>query len=779
LASLLTSRAQQVTALVVFAALLAVGFLPLFGGPGYESSLASGLLLPCAASIATAFDLAFKAPSPLGCVRRGFASGLLLSGIALLTAFLHGLRVGFCDLSGGTTLFVLTAGFGACLGGLWGAIAAEIMRSFAPSGPATGVPARTHVLAKRVACVFLAMSAPLAGIAVSVARFYGSPMIFAYDPFFGYFSGTLYDTVVDARPELWTYRAGSAATLLGAGLISAALVRTDKGRAVLGSLRGSARTGTCLGLGFFALVVSVEITAHGSALGHFQSAATIARALGGRVSGPRCDVIYPDSVLARDAQTMLLDCEQELAAVERRLATHLEGRLTVFEFADPDQKRRLMGAAETSIAKPWRREAYVQVAAYPHPVLGHEIAHVVASSFAVGPFKVGGGLWPNPGIIEGVAVAASPDDDELTAAEWARAMLDVGLLPPSQQVFSLGFLGQSAERSYTVAGAFVGWVMERWGLPIVQQWYRGDAIETLTHYDWDGLDREFRAWLGTKPLPAAGVEYARAKFGRSSVWRRTCPHVVDALDAAGDRCRDEHRFGAAVDLYDKALNRDPDDWHARFSRSWALTAGGQRQTGLDGFRRIVGDETAPRTWRDRAEEAVADDALLYGRELEAAELFQSVASRTPNEDYARTLEVKALGASSPLGKRAIIDLLIGEPGHVQDAWLGALSTAEWADATHQPLAEYLLGKNLALRSQWTRAALHLDRALAGGAPTARVGRELLRSRAICACASGDEEALDRTRFAIVTEGSPFAEGAGGRRDWALRLVERCAAALAR
>ena len=64
--------------------------------------------------------------------------------------------------------------------------------------------------------MLLALAGPLGGIAVSVARFYGSPMIFAYDPFFGYFSGTLYDTVVDVRPELWTYRGGSLATLVGA-----------------------------------------------------------------------------------------------------------------------------------------------------------------------------------------------------------------------------------------------------------------------------------------------------------------------------------------------------------------------------------------------------------------------------------------------------------------------------------------------------------------------------------------------------------------------------------
>jgi tetratricopeptide (TPR) repeat protein len=772
-APLLRSRAQQVAAGVVFAALSAIGFLPLFGGPGYEHSLASGILLPYAAAIATGLDLRRgPPPSPLACVRRGLGSGLLLSGVALLTAYLHGARVGFCDLQGGTILFVLTAGFGACLGGLWGVVAEEIVRSISRSD--RGSASSRGSLLRTLGCVLLAMAAPFGGVVVSVARFYGSPMIFAYDPFFGYFSGTLYDTVVDARPELWTYRAGSAATILGAGLIAAALIRLENGRAALGPWRGSARTSACLGLGLSTLLVSLAVTVRGSSLGHFQSAATIASALGGHVAGARCDVVYPDAVLGRDAETMLLDCEQELAAVERRLATHLEGRLTIFEFGDADQKRRLMGAAETSIAKPWRREVYVQMAAYPHPVLGHEIAHVVASSFARGPFKVGGGLWPNPGIIEGVAVAASPDDDELTAPQWARAMLEVGLLPPTREVFSLGFLGQSAERSYTVAGAFVTWVMERWGLPIVQAWYRGEALETLTHDGWDSLDREFRTWLGTKPLSPAGVEYARARFGRSSVWRRRCPHVVDAFDGAADRCRDEHRFDAAASLYDEALDRDPDDWRARFGRAWVLVQLGQRRAGLDALANIERDETAPRPWRDRSEEAMGDEALLEGRDAEAEEAFRSVAARTPNEDYARTLDVKALGASSPQGKRAIVDLLIGESGHVPDSWLGAVSTAEWADATHEPLAEYLLGKNLLLHGQWARASVHLERALAGGVSTPRVGRELLRSQAICACALRDIPALDRVQAAVVASGSPFAEGVGGRRDSLLRLVQRCA-----
>ena len=752
------SRPQQIAAIVVFVLLAAVGFLPLFGGPGYEQSLASGLVVPAAAAIAAALELSASPPPPaLACVARGLLSGALLAGTAFLTAMIHGARAGICDLWGGTTFFALTAGSGALLGGLWGAVVAEVTR---------------RARSRRPIAVLLAMAAPLGGIGVSIARFYGSPMIFAFDPFFGYFSGTLYDTVVDVRTELWTYRAGSAATIAGALLVACALERTPEGTLRI-AWQGSRKRKARLLLGLASLAASIIVAAKGASLGHWQSASTIANTLGGRASGPRCDIVYPDSTLPDQVALMVRDCEQQLAAVEQRLGTKLTGRLTAYEFLDANQKRRLMGAAETSIAKPWRREVYVQVSSFPHPVLGHEIAHVVAGSFARGPLRVGGGLWPNPGLIEGVAVATSPDDDELTIAQWARAMLDIGVLPSVRELFSLDFLGQSAAKSYTVAGAFVSWVLERWGTATVHAWYRGESIEALTGNRWSALDSAFRESLTALPMPPEASVYARARFDQPSVWARKCPHVVDALHRAANQCRDERRFQRALLLYDSALSRDARDWHVRFDRAWVELRYTDQARGRDDLARIRDDHDAPRTWRDRSEEAIADDDLAHGQASEAKEAYGAIAARTLDEDLARTLEVKILSADDSFARRALVDLLIGEPGHAVDPWIGALSVGEWMGKTQEPLAEYLAGRNLMLHGEWGRAAVHLDRVLARGAPTERVARELLRDRAICACATADAEALGRVASAVRSAESPFARSSGGRRDWLSRFIDRC------
>ncbi|HEY8088938.1 MAG TPA: hypothetical protein VIF09_13860 [Polyangiaceae bacterium] len=753
---------RRLAAIVVVVLLGAIGFLPLFGGPGYEFCVAAGVVLPTTAAIAVAIELsASKDVAPLSAVARAVGLAALLAGLAYLTSLLHGLRAGLCDFPGGSLLFVLTAGAGSLLGGLWGAVVAETCRG------------RKR---RRLACVLLGLAGPLGGIAASVARFYGSPMVFSYDPFFGYFSGTLYDTVVDVRPELWTYRAGTLATLTGGALLASALLRTGDGKLAFRPLRGNAPAIVRLALGVAAFAISAVMTAEGPALGHWQTAATIASTLGGRIAGPRCDVVYPDSVLRDQASLLLRDCEDELAADEKRLGAHLEGRLTAFFFRDSDEKRRLMGAAETSIAKPWRREVYVQMSGFPHPILGHEIAHVVTGSFARGPFRIAGGaggLWPNPGLIEGAAVATSPDDDELTDAQWARAMLDQGILPSIPGLFSLGFLGENASKSYTVAGAFVSWVLETWGDGVLRAWFGGGSIEALTGQSWSALESRFRDSLKALSMPPEASTYAKAKFEHPSVWARTCPHAVDALDRRGDRCRDEHRFARAVALYDEALARDPHDWHARLDRARVDATFLDEARGRQELLALSGDDKVPLTTRDRAEEALADDDFVHGRDAVAGETYRRLAARSLDEDGARTLEVKALSLANPPARRAILDLLIGEPGRPVDSWLGGVSLGQWSEGTHEPLAGYLVGKNLALHDEYERAAASLDRALEAGAATPRVGREILRQRAICACALADRAALQRVKKAVEAPSSPFEASSGGRREWVLRLVARC------
>ncbi len=751
---------------VVVVVLVRVGFVSLFGGLGYEYALACGLLLPATAAIWTANAVARdeRERLPVDSLLGGLWRGALLAAIAIVIGLLHGLRTSVCDLWGGLAGFVLGPGMGAMLGGAWGAACGEI--------------ARPRKLKKTIATT-LAILGPITGAAISVWRFYASPMIFAFDPFVGYFSGTLYDTVVDAGPALLSYRAGSIA-IVASGLCFASTLRrigsslrfeTERSRSFY------VRAGFAAAL-FLGCVVE---TACGDALGHWSTPATIARELGGARHGARCDVVYPSALRDDEASLLVKDCDEEIAEVEETLGAKGPARITAFFFKDAQEKRKLMGAADTYIAKPWRNEVYLQIASYPHPVLGHEIAHVVAGSFGRGPFRIAGrfgALLPNPGLIEGVAVAASPDEDELTDLEWAAAMKKRNALPPMSRVFSVGFLGQSAAKSYTLAGAFVRWVITTKGVATVRDWYAGASLEDLFGKSWSAIDDDFRASLDSITLPAAAEAYVASKFERPSVFGRKCPHEVDALKKNADTCRDAHQLARARELYDDALALDPSEHAVRLARAVMEMRYGDEQKGRGEALALASDEKTPLQAKHKALDAIADDDLLAGKTDQAADEYHLLAKATPDEDVARTLEVKSIAARDPNARLAVTTLLIAAPGkRPPDSMLAAALFGEWMGANPgSALASYLLGKSEVSRGYFEDAAKRFDVVLAAGERddlTPRIRREALRQRAVCACAMGDAEAQARVRTLADDANGIYAGSAGGRRDNVLRLLHRC------
>src|SRR5262249_31118083 len=156
-----------------------------------------------------------------------------------------------------------------------------------------------------------------------------------------------------------------------------------------------------------------------------------------------------------------------------------------------------------------------------------------------------------------------PEDDDLTDVQWARAMMDLGILPGLRRIFSVGFLGENPAKSYTIAGAFVRWAIGVYGAEVVRKWYGGAALEALTPASWEQLDAAFRKELAKYTLSPEADAVARARFGRPSVFGRVCPHVVDELRQEADHCRDQNQYDRAIVLYTRALDKDAHDWASR------------------------------------------------------------------------------------------------------------------------------------------------------------------------------------------------------------------------
>ncbi len=748
------SRAARVSAAFTALAFLGFGFIPQFGGPGYESALGAGLILPAATALGLAFEVGGRRLAPWAVFGRGLTLGFGLALLGLVLVLGHGLRVGICDAGWGINLYLLGPAPGALLAGVWGGAVGLLAARVRPGWR------------RRAVTIAGALAGPLGGIAVSLGRFYTSPMVFAFDPFFGYFAGPLYDTVIDAFWTLFSYRVGTLCTLLGLGCAAALFDESLH-------FKGLRERCWVFGVGLAAFVGSATLLLHGTDLGHFSTRASIEAALGQQVYGARCDVKYSSGISRRDALLFARDCDAELRSDEAYWEIQGPPRVTAFLFQNDGEKGRLMGASTTYIAKPWRREIYVQYSAYPHPVVGHELAHVLAGSFGVGPFRVSGpwGGWiPDPGRIEGFAVAASPNDnDDFTLDEWSKTLLDLKLLPPLESVFRLGFLGQNSSTAYTVAGAFVSWFHDHYGAAAGRRWFGGEPLETVTGKSLPQLDAAWRADLARVEVAPALLNEARVRFDRPALFGRHCPRIVDKLNGVANQKLGSADTAGARAALAEVLRLDPHHTSAKFELAACEVKDGHEAAALQAYATLAASPELAKLEQAGAREAQADVELRAGHLLDARRDYDAVAEIVADEDRLRTLDVKR-SPQNELQRRAIVDLLVGDPILGAAFEVAAPRLSDWAIAEpDNGLPSYLLGKNLFGRGRFAEAAEYLDAALAKKLSLPRVAREAWRTRLTLACAVGDAAARDRSLAALRADGGLSA----ARRATVERLAARC------
>lgn len=770
---LLASREERVGLGVAALLLAAVGFIPQFGGPGYESALAAGLSLPSLAAITTSLTLRGRravtsAQSPhdaFDALGRGAAVGAAFAAVGAFIATLHGLRVGFCDAELGYELWVTGPLPGAMLGGVWGAAGGLLARRFRRPG---------------VVGVLLGLSGPVGSFVVGVGRFYTSPMVFGFDPFVGYFAGPLYDTVVDPGNRLLSYRAGTLCSLLFA-LVLAFHVRTVD--VVRFRLVWRGRPGI-VAAGVAALAVSLAITVSGARLGHFSTAASIESALGRQLQQGRCRVVYSASVTQPDAERVARECVAHLPELERYLGARGPERVTVFLFGSDWEKGALMGATSTYVAKPWRAEVYVQAAGFPHPTLGHELAHVVTASFAPGPFRVAGplgGLIPDPGRIEGIAVAASPGEDhDFTLLEWSKALLELNLLPEMQAVFRLGFLAKSSTTAYTVAGAFVSWLHERYGAAALRGWYGGQPLEAVTQgKSLAALDAEFRARLSEIQLRPELLALAKARFDRPSIFGRLCPRRVDRDLAVADGRLGALDIVGAREAYGRLLELEPDNRRARLGLASCDVRAGLLEQAAQRYLALATDQRLTVLERASAFEARGDIEVIAGQPARAVQAYAEAAKLNADEDRLRTLEVKTLAATDRPDSGVRL-LLIGDAKR-GPSWDEAAPQLGREAEAGDPLSQYLLGRNLWLHGRPEASLRYLDAALEPEPSTPRRGftwpppasilREAMRLRIIVACSDPKLERSGARSDVARLKADPSLPGA--KKDWLASFARRC------
>ncbi len=773
---------------------LTLGLLsvPLLGVLGFEAAFAVGILVAFGAADLGAARVRYlraaappvagatDAPGPdeadirptaalAHLVLRGCATALVLVLPPLVLLSANALRVPQCDWATGLLCFAALPATAALLGTVTGVVAALASARLPRLGPA-------------LPWLFISGS-----FALALLRVYGAPAIFVYDPFAGYYPGALYDENIrfDA-PFLWA-RAWQIALALCALGFSAALL--DPARLTLTTAmlmrRGEGR-GAALAVAWVALALAITLGALAGRLGFAVSAADVARVLDGVRETPHFVIRYARGrELEPQMDAIAAEHEFRYAQVTRTLGVGLTGRITSYYFRDAEQKQRWMGAGGTYIAKPWRREIYLQHDDFPHGSLRHEIAHVVAGAFGDSIFGVSLSVigWPplqvNAGLIEGIAVAADwpPARGRLSPHESARAMLDLGRLPPLARLLSTGFYGFSAAQSYAAAGSFVRFLLERDG-----------PAKLRALFTSGGRDEDFRAQYGASrveleaawhsalakvPVAADDLGLARERFRRPGIFGRPCPHAVARRL---ERARDRHEHGddqGALALVERVCADDPDPAHLLL-RAEALESAGRTTLAAAAFEALGHDSASSSVLRARALAKAADlHARTNDRTLALRLIDEALALPAAEESTRRGLLLRrrAFDRDQP-GATALATFLLAraaDRGDADPAVLVLLAHDVIAALPDEGLGHYLLGRVLAVRDAHAEAAPALALAHTKGLAEPLLARENDRLLVRAAFLAGDLDVAKAAAQRLASDAKTVGLTLEGQ-DWLERVA---------
>lgn len=700
------SRFGAETLALVFGAALTSDRL--LGLPGAESSLFLGALFAPIVALTIALDE--REHARLGLLVGALSRATRLFLIAITPLYLHTLFVPFCaPIEGGLFL-----GFGALSGFLLAAL--------------IGLFARVYIKPRAWRMLFT-LALTLGSILLGVLEFFFTPGIAIYGEFGGYLPGTFYETGREFPAEFLSYRLGS---LFGAfALIGAIGIRRVPARRLALSL-----------LAVVSLAGFLLVRAYGEELDHRTSVKKIDARLGGIVESERCRLHYPRELRPDLRALHLEECEGFIARAEALFELSPRRRkIDVFFYRSADEKRRLMGAGQIQLAKPWRDEVHLVLQRFPHPILSHELAHIVGAEISTGVFGVPGrlfGLIPNAGLIEGFAVALAFDGSrELDPHQASRALLELGRLPPLAHLTGLAFIRHPAPNAYAAAGSFLRFILDTEGAEALRSIYRESSLAPLGE-SLGTLEKRFHTFLRGVELPEGALALAEARFSMPSVFHASCPHETAKMRSQLNLDRASGDFEAMLDTAEAILEIEPADLSARIERVRALALNGDLPTARAAHEELRAlNYPAPIVARSLG--ILADAEWLRGNQERAIKDFEAAIALPMSEDERRNLLLRlyALARGGEVEK-ALRALFLGEDGRGADGISVMNLTRDLEESGEAPLAAYLAARQLYFRENYKETLERLD-AARGPLPSEEFERERIKMRLHALIAIGELE----------------------------------------
>ena len=714
----------------------ALSFSPLLGIHGVESALALGIVLPpWVAAFAANYQRKRGSDRGFDVMMHAIGGGLLVWTVPVAILALNAIRVRQCAPLEGLAFMLLGPGLGCALAAATGVWVA-------------GLSARSRW------SPWLAAAVPLAALLWGLSAFYMTPAVYVFSAFAGYFPGAIYDDLVPIPTRYLTYRGVTLLAIVALVLMFDAL--WDRASGLLDLRRGLRRRLGTLAVGSSMLAIVATAYVFGNELGHRISADYLEEKLGKREVGRHCVIHLPRETPPEDVARLVEDCDFQVARTRRLLGLESAEPVTVYLFRHRDEKKALIGVGRTLIAKPWRNEVYLQTRGWPHPVLGHEIAHAVLKDAAPGPFAVSGGLGglvPNPGIVEGAAVALAWDvRDGLDPDQWSRILLERDELPAAEDLMSLRFTALPPTRAYMAAGSLLRFSLATRGVESFLNDYEQGKLAELPN-----LESEWRRYLAGVPVTDQERGVAEVALARPSIFTAVCPHRLAKLraDLGNDAAaRDDAR---TIETCREMLKIDGNEAQAHASLVGALARTGRADEAREELDALRAAMSAPKPIVAAALEQLADASWTLGEVDEAAALYDELLSIPRTDGPVRQSEVKKLGVNATPEERALVYRMLIERS---SAPVVVHIAQQLSELRADGLGPYLEARQLMNRNRFDLALPLLEEAELRGLPTERLERELSRMLGVTLFALGrypESEAIWHARVPLSLAAAAEAE----------------------
>ena len=536
----------------------------------------------------------------------------------------------------------------------------------------------------------------LGSIGTSIYRLLIHPPLFAYNPFFGYFPGPIYDEIIVITPTLLIARGLVIIYIIAIiiGLYTCFDENTKKVRPSFFFKSGpnnSLKAWILSRLVFLlCLVALTNAYIYRSPLGIIIDRDYIQATLGGHKKTTNFEIYYDLRTISQEEIDLIaLEHEYQLSVIAKFLNLQPPSSpIASYIYSTADQKKKLIGARNTSIERPGSDEIHLNAEKFPHPLLKHELVHALSATF--GNSLYGGSYLM--GLHEGLAVAVDWPSYPMNPHEWSRAMRVLKLDPPLEKILgTFGFWSSASSRSYTLCGSFVRFIIDQYGISSFKRVFSTGNFQEIYGRDLKQLTTEWESFIDQIKFREDDLIIARKRFIKPAIFNRKCPHEVARLNDLAWQAYSDKRYTEAAKNFNNTLKIDPNNLFAirgLFYTTFRLEAyektakvGNLIVNNLNQFDDLIQDVHLIR----------GDVSWRLGKLEDARSNYKNVLDEYRFEDIARAAFIRLEVIERDIARDLAMDFLLAG----DDKEIKFHSMREFVDLTpDDPMLNYLVGRHL-------------------------------------------------------------------------------------